>query len=165
MARFFCRFLSRFWRGARWFKWRTKLLILRQKVYLNGVSLCESIASSAVAVVVSIDAFQPLHLLHNLHCVLLDQSLVREHILLLGAAVQVCARQDVRNCSESAEKHVSLASIFRLFICGHLWNSMAMNWITTMAKKKNTRTIPMGSRCKYSLVTMIWGSVNSLNKK
>ena len=87
------------------------MLISRQKVYLNGVSLCESIASSAVAVVVSIDAFQPLHLLHNLHCVLLDQSLVREHILLLGAAVQVCARQDVRNCSESGEKCVSLASI------------------------------------------------------
>ena len=43
----------------------------------------------------------------------------------------------------------------------YLWNSMAMNWMTTMAKKKNTRTIPIGSRCKYSLVTMIWGRGNS----
>ena len=87
------------------------MLISRQKVYLNGVSLCKSIASSAVAVVVSIDAFQPLHLLHNLHCVLLDQSLVREHILLLGAAVQVCARQDVRNSPESGGKYVWFTSI------------------------------------------------------
>ena len=46
-------------------------------------------------------------------------------------------------------------------MCVYLWNNMAMNWMTTMAKKKNTRTIPMGSRCKYSLVTMIWGRANS----
>ena len=70
-------------------------------VYLNGVSLCKSIAGGAVAVVVAIDALQPLHLLHDLHRILLDQRLVWEHVLLLGAAVQVCARQDVRNGSES----------------------------------------------------------------
>ena len=45
-------------------------------VYLNGVSLCKSIAGGAVAVVVAIDALQPLHLLHDLHRVLLDQRLV-----------------------------------------------------------------------------------------
>ena len=49
----------------------------KQVLNLNGVSLCKSVACRAVAVVVSIDAFQPLHLLHNLHCVLLNQSLVR----------------------------------------------------------------------------------------
>ena len=75
------------------------------------MSLCKSVASSTVAVVVSIDAFQPLHLLHNLYCVFLNQSFVGEDILLLRAAVQVCARQDVRNCSESEEKLVSFASI------------------------------------------------------
>ena len=73
--------------------------------------LCKSVAGSTVAVVVSVDALEPLHLLDNLHGILFDQCFVREDVLLLCAAVQVCARQDVRNCSESAEKYVSLASI------------------------------------------------------
>ena len=58
------------------------------------------------------------------------------------------------------EKNAFDSLLFEI-VCGYLWNSMAMNWMTTMAKKKNTRTIPIGSRCKYSLVTMIWGRVNS----
>ena len=32
------------------------------------------------------------------------------------------------------------------------WKSMAINWIKIMAKKKKTRTIPMGSKCRYSFV-------------
>ena len=68
------------------------------------MSLCKSIASSAVAIVVSIDSFQPLHLFYYLHCILLNQSLVGEDVLLLSAAVQVRARQDVRNSPESGEK-------------------------------------------------------------
>ena len=120
--------------------------------------LCKSVAGSTVAVVVSVDALEPLHLLDNLHGILFDQCFVREDVLLLCAAVQVCARQDVGNCSKSGE---NTFNSFHVCMCVYLWNNMAMNWMTTMAKKKNTRTIPMGSRCKYSLVTMIWGRANS----
>ena len=93
------------------------------RVYLDGMSLSKAVASSTVTVIVSIDAFQPLHLLHNLHCVLLNQGFVGEHILLLSAAVQVCACQDVGNCSESGEKFVWFASILRLCLatCGTAW--------------------------------------------
>ena len=69
-------------------------------VYLNGVSLCKSIAGGAVAVVVAIDALQPLHLLHNLHRILLDKFLVRENVLLLAAAVELCAGQNVGDGAE-----------------------------------------------------------------
>ena len=65
--------------------------------------LCKSVAGSTVAVVVSVDALEPLHLLDNLHGILFDQCFVREDVLLLCAAVQVCARQDVGNCSKSGE--------------------------------------------------------------
>ena len=34
------------------------------------------------------------------------------------------------------------------------WKSMATNWMRMMAKKKNTSMIPIGSRCRYSLVMM-----------
>lgn len=39
------------------------------------------------------------------------------------------------------------------------WNNMAVNCITMMNAKKNTNTKPMGSKCKYSLLTMIWKNV------
>ena len=74
-----------------------------RQVYLNRVPLCKSVAGSTVAVVVSVDALEPLHLLDNLHGILFDQCFVREDVLLLCAAVQVCARQDVGNCSKSGE--------------------------------------------------------------
>ena len=41
------------------------------------------------------------------------------------------------------------------------WKSMAVNWMTMMAKKKNTRTIPIGSKWRYSLVMITWK--NNLN--
>ena len=71
-----------------------------QSTFLDGSALGKTVAGRAVAVVISIDPFQPLHLLDYLHRVLLYQSLVGQNILLLGAAVQVRARQNVRNCSE-----------------------------------------------------------------
>ena len=37
------------------------------------------------------------------------------------------------------------------------WKSMATNWMRMMAKKKNTSMIPIGSRCRYSLVMMTCG--------
>ena len=112
IARFFCRFLSRFWRGMEWiYVLQIIVKFSRARFHLNGVSLSKSIASSTVAIIVSIDAFQPLHLFHYLHCILLNQSLVGEDILLLSAAVQVCARQDVRNSPESGGKNVWFTSI------------------------------------------------------
>jgi len=33
------------------------------------------------------------------------------------------------------------------------WNNMAKNWITKIRAKKNTNTKPIGSSCKYSLLT------------
>ena len=117
MARFFCLFLSRFWKTMQLFMnlrtifWRVAGFEF-WRVYLDGVSLSKAVASSTVTVIVSIDALQPLHLLHNLHCVLLNQGFVGEDILLLRAAVQVCACQDVGNCSESGEKCVWFASIW-----------------------------------------------------
>ena len=75
------------------------------------MSLCKSVASSTVAVVVSINSFQPLHLFHNFHCILLNQSLVGEDVLLFSAAVQVRARQNVRNSPESGGKNVWFTSI------------------------------------------------------
>ena len=94
-----------------------------RQVYLNRVPLCKSVAGSTVAVVVSVDALEPLHLLDNLHGILFDQCFVREDVLLLCAAVQVCARQDVGNCSKSGENtfnsflHVSM----RVCTCGTTW--------------------------------------------
>ncbi len=36
------------------------------------------------------------------------------------------------------------------------WKIMATNWMMMIREKKNTRTIPMGSRWRYSFVTRIW---------
>ena len=72
---------------------------------LDCPPLSETVAGSAVTVVVTIDTLQSLHLLHNLHRMHLYQSLVGQHVLLLGAAVQVCALQDGRNQSVNS-KHL-----------------------------------------------------------
>ena len=80
--------------------------------------LCKSVAGSTVAVVVSVDALEPLHLLDNLHGILFDQCFVRKDVLLLCAAVQVCARQDVGNCSKSGENTFNSFFMFPcVYVC------------------------------------------------
>ena len=74
---------------------------------LDRPPLSKAVACCAVTVIVTVNALQPLHLLHDLHRILLYQGLVRQHVLLLGAAVQVCTRQDVRNGSKPTMNQVS----------------------------------------------------------
>ena len=62
--------------------------------------MSEPVAGRTVAVVVAVQTPQSLHLLHNLHGVLLDDVLVAEDVVLLRAAVELCAGQDVGNGSE-----------------------------------------------------------------
>ena len=67
---------------------------------LDSFPVSESVAGCTVAVVVPVQTPQPLHLLHDLHGVLLDEVLVSEDVVLLGAAVELRAGQDVRNGSK-----------------------------------------------------------------
>ena len=62
--------------------------------------MSQSVAGRTVAVVVAVQTPQSLHLLHNLHGVLLDDVLVAEDVVLLRAAVELCAGQDVGNGSK-----------------------------------------------------------------
>ena len=62
--------------------------------------MSESVAGCTVAVVVAVKTPQSLHLLDNLHGVLLDEVLVGEDVVLLRAAVELCAGQDVGNGSK-----------------------------------------------------------------
>ena len=90
MARFFCLCFSRFW-------WEWYYLEASKSAHLYSVPVSQSVTGGTVAVIVPVDPLQPLHLLDNLHGVLLYKRLVRQHVLLLGAAVEVGARQDVRD--------------------------------------------------------------------
>merc|ERR1719150_727546 len=72
---------------------------------LDGLPVGQSVAGSAVTVVVAVQTSQSLHLLDNLHRVLLYQVLVGQHVVLLGAAVELRAGQDVGDGSESVEQH------------------------------------------------------------
>lgn len=38
------------------------------------------------------------------------------------------------------------------------WNSIAVNWITNISAKKNTKTKPIGSSCRYSFVMCTYGT-------
>ena len=58
---------------------------------LDGFPVSESVAGRTVAVVVAVQTPQSLHLLHNLHGVLLYDVLVAEDVVLLGAAVELRA--------------------------------------------------------------------------
>lgn len=63
----------------------------------------QSVTSGAITVIVAVQALEPLHLLDNLHRVLLYEVLIRQHILLLVAAVELCAGQDVGDSAESGK--------------------------------------------------------------
>ena len=67
---------------------------------LDSFPVSESVAGCTVAVVVAVETPQSLHLLHNLHGVLLDEVLVGEDVVLLRAAVELRTGQDVRNGSK-----------------------------------------------------------------
>ena len=67
---------------------------------LDCLPVGQSVAGCTVAVVVAVQTPQPLHLLHDLHGVLLDEVLVGQDVVLLRAAVELCAGQDVGNGSE-----------------------------------------------------------------
>ena len=96
-------------------------LLLHIPLKVLDPPLSETVASSAVTAVVTIDTLQSLHLLHNLHRILLYQSLVGQHVLLLGAAVQVSARQDVRNGSKSANKQLECLKCNFVFNCSAIY--------------------------------------------
>ena len=70
---------------------------------LNGSPVGQPVAGRAVTVVVAVQPLQPLHLLDDLHRVFLYQVLVGQHVLLLVAAVEFCAGQDVGDGPESGK--------------------------------------------------------------
>ena len=74
-----------------------RLLGAYKRAHLYSMPMSQPVTGSAVAVIVPVYSLQPLHLLDNLHGVLLYERLVRQHVFLLGAAVEVGARQDVGN--------------------------------------------------------------------
>ena len=49
--------------------------------------------------------------------------------------------------------------IFFLPIVPIRWNNIAINWMRIIAKKKNTRTIPIGSKWRYSFVMMTYDNL------
>ena len=70
---------------------------------------------------------------------------VVEHVKLGEAAV--AAAVNALNSSTLPVLSVLSSVDARMWLrVPNLWNSMALNWIRMMAKKKNTRTIPMGSK-------------------
>ena len=82
-------------------------------------------------------------------------------LVIVSTQSRLCNQQAIINNILVVLYFFPEIEIFFLPIVPIRWNNIAINWMRIIAKKKNTRTIPIGSKWRYSFVMMTFE--NSIN--